>query len=123
MKKKLKLIIIIGLTGLISFLGLSIWVVVSLFSFGSERMQSLNLNMNLSSLEQKVNYFSGINTRECLNHFQTLSQPNLWLEKTLEANLTSLKSACLNTAEKECIDQNCESHMKDIKPKSKGEFI
>jgi hypothetical protein len=123
MRKKLKWIIIIGSTGLLVTLTLSIWAFFSLISFGKDKILSLNLNDQAQIIESQVRSFSGLKPLECWNKIQSLSQIELLLEKPIASTFDQLVSACLSGRAPNCTDLDCEKTDSKNEPPLDKEII
>lgn len=115
MKKKIILIIAIAGTGLLSASLLTIWALISLFSYGSDKIRTTNIKDNISQLETNIKPIYNFKPLNCWNHIQTNAHIGYWLEKPLSVNLKQLKSNCFQEFSEDCEKPNCHnSKLNDV---------
>ena len=98
--RKIKMIAIFGLIGLVLTAALTIWVGITAFDYVATKATAVyespvaqdqvkDLKTNIEKLPQQLNMSN------CMNKFQSLIAVQPWLEGTIADNLISLKAACL----------------------------
>lgn len=96
-RKKMKLIAVVGVLGLVVTLALVGWAGVSIVRYASNHIQSLNVPSLANSLEDQIGTTFSINSISCWNQFRSQLNLETWTTIPIADNIKNLKGACMNT--------------------------
>lgn len=109
LKKRLKILAVVGVFGIMIMSALAIWAGVSAVRFASQQYQSVNIQSQLEKVQQGFDSIPALTTVGCLEKAQSLFNFESWLTKPVAENFNRLKIACLEKTPNICEGDQCQN--------------
>lgn len=106
-----KVITFAAIGGVVFLVGavLVIWASVSVIQFAASKVQGVDLQAKVESLEPHLNSLSAVKAVGCWAQIQSLANPEAWLTKPPGTNISGLTSACLGFGGPACSGPDCDA--------------
>lgn len=112
LKRKVKIFLAVGLTGVVLAGGLIIWAGFAAFNYMASSAQQIiqtpAVQSQVESLRTEVTKVPQLQALSCWQKAQSLFAIEPWLAQPLEANLMSLKAACFGAPSEKCEGESCQ---------------
>lgn len=122
-RRKFKLFLILGLSGLLIMGTIAIWTAFAGVRYLANQFDQTGIPSPSTIVSHKAEAVQNFAFKSCWEKMQSLIGIQLWLENPPQKHLQALKMACFDSPGGKCTGPGCDDFKNDLKTHEKGELI